>query len=100
VVVAVVSAAIGSAGAAGRRGRSAAGFRSLALRFGLGFAARAGLALRDAIFFFVAFLPRDVRDFAADFAAFRRFLAMRAPLGEWATYSSPTGPLIGKKLIN
>jgi hypothetical protein len=54
----------------------------LALRFALGFAlrfaARAGFALRVAIFFFAP-LPRDVRDFAADLAAFRRFLAMRAP---------------------
>jgi hypothetical protein len=81
-VVAVVSAGIGSAGAAAGRRRAAARFAGLALRFALGFAlrfaARAGFALRVAIFFFAP-LPRDVRDFAADLAAFRRFLAMRAP---------------------
>jgi hypothetical protein len=37
------------------------------------------LADRFAVFLFDAFLLEPLRDFAADFPAFRRFLAMRAP---------------------
>ena len=39
---------------------------------------------RFAVFFFDAVLLDAVRDFVAVFAVFRRFLAMRAPPGDWA----------------
>ena len=56
------------------------------MRFGARFALR--LAVRLTVLFRDAF--RDIflldafRDFVAVFAVFRRFLAMRAPPGEWA----------------
>jgi hypothetical protein len=42
------------------------------------------LADRLAVIFFDDFFFEALRDFAAFFAAFRRFLAMRAPPVEWA----------------
>ena len=53
-----------------------------ALRLAVRFALR--LADRLTVFFFDVFLLEALRDFAAFFAVFRRFLAMRAPPGEWA----------------
>ena len=41
---------------------------------------------RFAVFFFDAFLLDGLRDFAAVFAVFRRFLAMRAPPDEWRVF--------------
>jgi hypothetical protein len=52
------------------------------LRLAIRFALR--LVDRFAVFFFDAFLLDGLRDFAAVFAVFRRFLAMRAPPDEWA----------------
>ena len=63
--------------AAARRGAARRTLR-LAIRFAL------RLVDRFAVFFFDAFLPDGLRDFAAVFAVFRRFLAMRAPPVEWA----------------
>jgi hypothetical protein len=62
-------------GAARRRPRVAA-------RFAIRFMPR--LAGLFAVFFLDAFLLDAVRDFAAVFAVFRLFLAMRAPPDEWA----------------
>lgn len=57
-----------------------------AVRFGVRFVLR--LAVRLTVFFRDAvrdaFLLDALRDFVAVFAVFRRFLAMRAPPGEWA----------------
>jgi hypothetical protein len=57
-----------------------------AVRFGVRFALR--LAVRLTVFFRDAvrdvFLLDALRDFVAVFAVFRRFLAMRAPPGDWA----------------
>jgi hypothetical protein len=72
-------------GAVLRRARLGAARRDAArpvLRFAVRFALR--LVDRFAVFFFDAFLLDALRDFAAVFAVFRRFLAMRAPPGEWA----------------
>ena len=52
----------------------------LAIRFALRFVDR------FAVFFFDAFLLDGLRDFAAVFAVFRRFLAMRAPPDEWRVF--------------
>ena len=62
---------------AARRGAARRTLR-LAIRFALRFVDR------FAVFFFDAFLLDGLRDFAAVFAVFRRFLAMRAPPDEWA----------------
>jgi len=73
----------------GARRRGAAGFAAArrgaarrALRLAVRFVLR--LADRFTVFFFDAFLLDALRDFAAVFAVFRRFLAMRAPPCEWA----------------
>ena len=68
-------------GAARRRGVRLAAARR-AVRFAVRFVLR--LVDRLAAFFFDAFLLDGLRDFAADFAVFRRFLAMRAPPVECA----------------
>jgi hypothetical protein len=94
----LVSSDDGCAGAAagalrGARGRGALrrfaarrGAARRALRLTVFFALR--LADRFAVFFFDVFpdifLLGALRDFAAVFAVFRRFLAMRAPPVEWA----------------
>jgi len=72
-------------GAVRRRAARAAGRRGAA-RFALRFAVRFMLRLADRLtaFFFDDFLLEALRDFAAVFAVFRRFLAMRAPPVEWA----------------
>ena len=72
-------------GALRRRARLGAARREAArrtLRLAVRFALR--LVDRFAVFFFGAFLLAGLRDFAAVFADFRRFLAMRAPPDEWA----------------
>ena len=70
-----------------------------AVRFTARFAVR--LADRLTLFFFDPFLDifllAALRDFAAFFAVFRRFLAMRAPPGEWARILSDK--LIARVLI-
>ena len=55
-------------------------------RFAAGFMVRLALRLAGlfAVFFLDAFLLDVLRDVVAVFAIFRRFLAMRAPPGEWA----------------
>ena len=86
-------AGFGSGAAGARRGAldaCAAGRETVLRRARLGAArrdaARRTLRLVDrfAVFFFDAFLLDGLRDFAAVFAVFRRFLAMRAPPDEWA----------------
>ena len=76
----------GCAGAAaGVRRRAARGAARRALRLGVFFALRLGVRLAIVFFFvFDGFLLEALRDFAAFFAAFLRFLAMRAPPVEWA----------------
>jgi hypothetical protein len=72
-------------GAAGRgavRRRARLGIARRTLRLAIFFALR--FVDRFAVFFFDAFLLDGLRDFAAVFAVFRRFLAMRAPPDEWA----------------
>jgi hypothetical protein len=64
---------------AARRGAARRTLR-LAIRFALRFVDR------FAVFFFDAFLLDGLRDFAAVFAVFRRFLAMRAPPDEWRVF--------------
>jgi hypothetical protein len=89
-----VSSGEGCAGAAAGAGRGvlrrrAAGRAALrrgAARFALRFIPRVVLRLADRLtaFFFDDFFFEALRDFAAVFAVFRRFLAMRAPPVEWA----------------
>ena len=85
----------------GALGRGAARFaarRGAALR-ALRLAVRFALRLADFLtaFFFDIFLLDALRDFAAFFAVFRRFLAMRAPPIEWARILSDK--LIARVLI-
>lgn len=68
---------VGVRRAATRRGALRRGAARRAGRFAIRLAPR--LADRFVVFFFDAFLLDPLRDFAADLAAFRRFLAMRAP---------------------
>jgi hypothetical protein len=72
--------------AAARRGAARRALR-FAERLADRFAVRARFGRRDALIFFEPFLLADLRDFAAVFAFFRRFLAMRGPPSEWALYS-------------
>jgi hypothetical protein len=65
-----------------RLGAARRGAARRTLRLAIRFALR--LVDRFAVFFFDAFLLDGLRDFAAVFAVFRRFLAMRAPPDEWA----------------
>ena len=100
----VSDAGAGCAAAGARRGalgRGAARFaarRGAALR-ALRLAVRFALRLADCFtaFFFDIFLLDALRDFAAFFAVFRRFLAMRAPPIEWARILSDK--LIARVLI-
>jgi hypothetical protein len=87
-VDAIVSDDALSAGraAAARRGAARRALR-FAERLADRFAGRARFVRRDALIFFEPFLLADLRDLAAVFAFFRRFLAMRAPPSEWALYS-------------
>jgi len=87
-----VSSDEGCAGAADAARRGALRRRALAraarrgaARFALRFIDRFALRLADrfAVFFRDAVLLEALRDLAV-FAIFRRFLAMRAPPGEWA----------------
>jgi len=78
--------AAGAGRGALRRGAAARvelrrGVARFALRFALGFALRFALLLADrfAVIFRDAVFFEALRDLAAVFAAFRRFLAMRAP---------------------
>lgn len=66
-----------------RRAAARAVRRGAAARFALRLVALR-LAVRLTALFFDVFLLEALRDFAAVPAAFRRFLAMRAPPGEWA----------------
>lgn len=86
-------------GAVRRRAMARAGLRRGAARFALRFAVRFALRLADrfAVFFFDIFFFEALRDFAAVFAVFRRFLAMRAPPDEWARILSDK--LIARVLI-
>ena len=65
-----------------RRAAVRVGLRLDAARFALPLALR--LADRFTVIFRDAVLLEALRDLAAVFAVFRRFLAMRAPPGEWA----------------
>lgn len=80
---------------AARGGAARRGAARRTLRFAVRFALR--LADRFTVFFFDAFLLDRLRDFAAVFAVFRRFLAMRAPPGEWARILSDK--LVARVLI-
>ena len=80
-------AAAGARRGALRRGAAArVELRRGAARFALRFALRFTLRLADrfAVFFPDAVFLEALRDLAAVFAVFRRFLAMRAPPVEWA----------------
>jgi len=70
------------------RRRARLGAARFALRLAIRFTLR--FVDRFAVFFFEAFLDifllGALRDFAAVFAIFRRFLAMRAPPGEWRVF--------------
>jgi hypothetical protein len=86
LVVAAVRRAALARGAGRRVDIRRAALRRGVARRAMRFAVRLTLRLADrfAVFLFDAFLLEPLRDFAADFAAFRRFLAMRAPPVEWA----------------
>ena len=73
-------------GALRRRVLARAEVRRGAARFALRFIDRFAVRLADrfAVFFRDAVFLEALRDLAAVFAVFRRFLAMRAPPGEWA----------------
>ena len=79
-------AAAARRGALRRRALARAELRRGAARFALRFIDRFALRLADrfAVFFRDADFLEALRDLAAVFAVFRRFLAMRAPPGEWA----------------
>ena len=81
--------------AGARRGAARRGAARRALRLAVRFALR--LVDRFAVFLFDAFLLDALRDFAAVFALFRRFLAMRAPPVECARILSDK--LIARVLI-
>lgn len=68
-----------------RRAALRRGAAGRAIRFAIRLAPR--LADRFVVFIFDAFFFDPLRDFAADFAAFRRFLAMRAPPVDKRAYS-------------
>jgi hypothetical protein len=74
--------AAGARRGAVRRRADARGAARFALRLAVRFMPR--LAGRLTVRFFADLLFEPLRDFAAVRAAFRRFLAMRAPPDEWA----------------
>jgi hypothetical protein len=80
--VAAAGARRGAERLTGARRGAARRTARLTIRFALRLADRLTLFFRDA--FRDIFLLDALRDFPAVFAVFRRFLAMRAPPGEWA----------------